>query len=103
MITRRWFSPDQRNQVPFCKQVKCEQPQNLLLGYGYLMTEFDECQQQIDAHGNPDLSHHGIFARAQKRFDFEVLLDPFKKQLHLLALLINGSNGLRGQLEVIGD
>lgn len=67
------------------------------------MTEFDECQQQIDAHGNPDLSHHGIFAGAQKRFDLEVLLDPFKKQLHLPALFINGSNGLRGQLDVVGD
>ena len=67
------------------------------------MTEFDECQQQIDAHGNPDLSHHGIFAGAQKRFDLEVLLDPFKKQLYLPALFINGSNGSRGQLEVVGD
>jgi hypothetical protein len=103
MITRRRFSLDQPNQVPFCKQVKCEQPQDLLLGYCYLMTEFDECQQQIDAHGNPDLSHHGIFAGAKKRFDLEVLLDPFKKQLHLPALLINGSNGLRGQLEMVGD
>ena len=61
------------------------------------MTEFDECQKQIDAYGNPDLSHYSIFAGAEKRFDLEVLLDPFKKQLHLTALLINGSNGLRGQ------
>lgn len=49
------------------------------------------------------LGHYGILAGAQKRFDLEVLLDPFKKQLHLPALLINGSNGLRGQFEMVGD
>lgn len=43
------------------------------------MTEFDECQQQIGAHGNPDLGHHGILTDAQKRFDLEVLLDPFSE------------------------
>ena len=39
----------------------------------------------MDAHGSPDLNHHGIFAGAQKRFDLEVLLDPFKKQLHCIT------------------
>src|SRR5690625_6670833 len=60
-------------------------------------------QQKIDAHCNPDLSQNSIPGSSQKGLDLEVLLDPFEEQLNLPARLVDGSNGGRGQLEIIGQ
>jgi hypothetical protein len=35
------------------------------------------------------LRHHGVLCVAQKRFDLEILFDPFEEQLDLPSLLIN--------------
>src|SRR5690625_5617061 len=59
-------------------------------------------QQKIDAHCNPDLSQNSIPGSSQKGLDLEVLLDPFEEQLNLPARLVDGSNGGRGQLDIIG-
>jgi hypothetical protein len=33
--------------------------------------------------GNPDLSQHRVARCGQKRFDFELALDPFEKELDI--------------------
>src|SRR5690625_3901430 len=65
--------------------------------------ELQISQQKIDAHCNPDLSQNSIPGSSQKGLDLEVLLDPFEEQLNLPARLVDGSNGGRGQLEIIGQ
>jgi hypothetical protein len=65
--------------------------------------KFNERYQQIHAQGYPDLCHHCIFTRANKRFNFPVLLDPLKKQFDLSSGLINIGNAFSGQLEIIGQ
>ncbi len=50
---------------------------------------FDLLEQQIVAHRHPNLSHDSILAGPEERFDLQVLLDPFEKQLNLPSGLID--------------
>jgi len=52
-------------------------------GRAVLCLILDVSQQQVIAHGHPDLDQYCILAGAQKRFDLQILLDPFKEQLNL--------------------
>lgn len=47
----------------------------------------DDGNQHVSAHCNPDLRLHRVLAGAQAFLDVQVLLDPFKKQLHLPAAI----------------
>ena len=58
--------------------------------------------KKIYADGDPDLSLYGIGGRPIKRLDAQVLLDPFKKQLHLPTLLVDVGHCLGGNSKVIG-
>ena len=64
--------------------------------------KFDVSQEQEIAHGDPDLGQDGISRGAQEGFDFQMLFDPLKKQLHMPAGLINFSDGQSRQLKVVG-
>ena len=48
----------------------------------------DNRYQNVNADGNPDLSLHCVFGRAEKCFDSQVLLDPFEKDFYLPAVLV---------------
>ncbi len=43
----------------------------------------DDGNQHINRDGDPDLSLHCVVAGPIKRFDPQVLLDPFVEQFHL--------------------
>ena len=62
---------------------------------------FGNCYQDIDANGGPDLSFYGIGTDAVERFDFQILLDPAKKQLHLPPIFIQLGDDQRGQVKLI--
>ena len=64
---------------------------------------FQDCQQQISAHRNPDLRLHRVGCVAQKVFDAKVLLDPFEEQFDLPALPIQIHDGRSRKCEVIRD
>src|SRR5690625_1625603 len=85
------------------KQVELKQSKYLLHASPGAAHELQISQQKIDAHCNPDLSQNSIPGSSQKGLDLEVLLDPFEEQLNLPARLVGGSNGGRGQLEIIGQ
>lgn len=53
-----------------------------------MVAKLEVSQQQIDAHGHPNLRHHRILAGVQEGLDLEVLLDPLEEQLDLPALLV---------------
>lgn len=65
--------------------------------------ELDVGQEQEIAHRHPDLREDGVAGRAQERFDFEVLFDPFEKEFHMPAGLVDFGDGDGGQLEVVGE
>ena len=43
----------------------------------------DDSDQDIDAHGDPELGLHRIFRGAVERLDPQVLLDPFEEEFYL--------------------
>ena len=65
--------------------------------------ELDVSEQEEIGHGDPDLSHHGIFRGAQEVFDFEMLLDPLEEKLDLPASFVKLGDGPGGKEEVVGE
>ena len=65
------------------------------------MLFFENRHQKVDADCDPDLGADGVFVGAVKRFDPQVLLDPFEKEFDLPAVFVDRRNGQRGQVEVI--
>ena len=57
----------------------------------------DNRYQDVNADGNPDLCLYGIFGCAEKRFDSQVLLDPFEKDFYSPATLVKPGDAQRGQ------
>ena len=47
---------------------------------------FDDGNEDVDRHGDPDLRFDGVFGGAEERLDAQVLLDPFEEQFHLPAV-----------------
>ena len=42
----------------------------------------DDCYQDIDADGDPDLRPHSVLGGAVEALDAQVLLDPLEEQFH---------------------
>ena len=68
-----------------------------------MQTFFQDGDEQINGDGAPDLRAHGVFARAEKGFDAQMLLDPFEEQFDLPAAAIELRDGQRGHGEVVGQ
>lgn len=64
---------------------------------------FQDGHEQINGDGRPDLRAHGVWARAVKGFDAEMLLAPFEKRFDLPATLIQLRAGQRWHGEVVGQ
>ena len=62
----------------------------------------DDGYEDIDADGDPNLSTDGILAGAIKRFDAQVLLDPFEEEFHLPASFVKLRNEGSRECEVVG-
>jgi hypothetical protein len=74
------------------EDIDVQELDDLLHAQGRFTQELDLGQQQVDAHGNPDLGHHSILAGTEKSLSSEVLLNPLEEQLHLPAGLVNRSD-----------
>jgi len=59
--------------------------------------------QHIDGDGGPDLRLRTLRERREERFDAQVLLDPFEKQLDLPATLVQLRNGECAQGKIVGE
>ncbi len=64
---------------------------------------FDDCDEHVRGHRNPDLRLHRVLARAEEAFDSQMLLDPFEEQLHLPSLAIEGCDQRRVEREIVGQ
>ncbi len=65
--------------------------------------ELDEWEQQIIDYSGPYLGHDNVFRRAEKGFDFQVLLDPFEKYFDVPAGFVQIGDGTSSKLEIIGE
>jgi hypothetical protein len=64
---------------------------------------FDNSDQDVNAHGDPDLRLDGVVGRAEKRLDVQVLFDPFEEQFDLPAALVQFGDCHRVEREVVGQ
>jgi hypothetical protein len=71
-----------------------------LLGTEGLVENGDE---QVGAHGDPDLRLHCVFAGAVEGLDSQVLFEPFEEQLDLPTCLIDFRDDDGLDLEVVGE
>ena len=62
---------------------------------------FNNRDQHISGQRNPNLRLHRVLARAVKRLDSELLLDPFEEQFHLPATLVQSRNRGGWQVHVV--
>jgi hypothetical protein len=62
----------------------------LLHTFAYLGLEFNEGNEQIGTHCNPNLSHDRVACCTNKTLDLQVLFYPFEKQFNLPARLAVG-------------
>ena len=58
--------------------------------------------QHVGEYGNPNLRLHRVLAGAKEHIDAQMLLDPFKEQLHLPALALQSGNQFCAQGKVVG-
>ena len=63
----------------------------------------DDGDKHIDGDRDPDLGFDGVLRGAEKRFDAQVLLDPFEKQFDLPAIPIECGYRQCWQREVVGQ
>ena len=64
---------------------------------------FDNGYEHVDGDGDPDLRFDRVFGGAIKRFDPQVLFDPFEEQLHLPAAPVELSDDRGRKREVVGE
>ena len=61
----------------------------------------DDCDQNVNADGYPDLSLYGIGTGAEERLDSQVLFDPFEKNFYPPAVLVKSSNCQGRQSKIV--
>ncbi len=61
----------------------------------------DDCDQNVNADGYPDLSLYGIGTGAEERLDSQVLFDPFEKDFYPPAVLVKLSNCQGRQSKIV--
>src|SRR3989442_12910286 len=64
---------------------------------------FDDGNQNINGHRNPDLGLHTVGRRTEKTVDPQELFDPFEEQFDLPTLAINRSDGQSRKKEIISQ
>jgi len=53
---------------------------------------FDRGHQNVNRDGDPNLSFYGVLRSPVKRFDAQMLFDPFEKQFYFPAMAIQISD-----------
>src|SRR3989442_13403229 len=64
---------------------------------------FDDGDQNINGHSNPDLGLHAIGRCAKKTFDTQMLFDPFEEQFYLPTLAINRGDCKSRKKEIVSQ
>ena len=64
---------------------------------------FENGDEQVHAHRDPDLSLHRVVGVAVKVLDPQMLLDPFEEDLHPPPTSVELGNRQCWQIEVVGE
>ena len=64
---------------------------------------FNNGNQHINGNSDPDLALYSILRNPEKRFDPQMLLNPFEKKFDLPAVTIQISYSLRWNGKVVGQ
>ena len=64
---------------------------------------FHDGDKNICGDGNPYLGFDGVFAGPQKRFDAQMLFDPFEEQFDLPALFVKRGDQFRFECKIVGQ
>ena len=64
---------------------------------------FDDGDEDINADGDPDLRFDRVLVDTEKRFDAQMLLDPFEEQLDLPTAFVKLRDGQGWDFEIAGE
>lgn len=65
---------------------------------------FHDGHQQVGGHGDSYLALDSVLRSAEEALDAQMLLDPLEEEFHLpVALLVERSDGLGGNAEMVGE
>lgn len=84
------------------KQGAAQDAHDLEHGSVQMQVVLDDGDEAICDNGNMDLHSYGILGVTPKPFDAQMLLDPFKEQLHLPAVAVKQPDILGLEIEVVG-
>lgn len=94
---------EQLAQVSSFKKVDLQESKDARDGQSQFGHEFHEGQNQIDAHGDPDLGEDGVARRAHEAHNLQILLVAFKLNLDLPTLPVDIGDGFDGELVMVGQ
>jgi hypothetical protein len=83
----RYIFPKYLCNMDFLEKYNAEDLQDFAQTQFDLEFFLDDCDQNVNADGNPDLSLHSVLAGAKKCFDSKVLLDPLEEDFYTPAAL----------------
>ena len=89
-------------QVVIDEQGAAQDAHDLEHGSVQLEVMLDNCNKAVRDDCDVDLYPHSILGVAPKPFDAQMLLDPFKEQLHLPAVAVKKPDILGLEIEVVG-
>jgi hypothetical protein len=64
---------------------------------------FDDRNQHVDRHSDPDLCLYAVLGRAEETLDSQVLFDPLEEEFDLPPRMVQGRHGGGGDHEVVGE
>ena len=64
---------------------------------------FDDGNQDVNGHSNPNLGLHTVGRGAEETLDAQMLLDPFEEQLDLPSLFVERRDCESGEQEIVGQ
>ena len=85
------------------KQIHPQQSHQIRKGPVKFRSKLEETENQHRNQCCPNLDLHGIGTGSHEGLDLKVLLQSFKESLNPPTLFVDGSNGRRPQVHVIGQ
>ena len=85
----------------FLEKYNAENLQDFAQTQSDLEFSLDDCDQNVNADSDPDLSLHRVLAGAKKCFDSKVLFDPLEKDFYPPAAFVELSNCQGWQSKVV--
>ena len=87
--------------MDFLKKYNAENLQDFAQTQPDLEFFLDDCDQNINADGNPNLGLYCVLGSSKEGLDFQILFDPFEKDFYSPAAFVKLSNRQCRQSKVV--